>query len=395
MCTPAGLSRWTFAACLIAVAGAGAPASAQSSTARKWEIEFNAGGLIPSTSTTGVASLPGPGEPFTTAGLFPPPAPQVVVQSTSRRESSWYFGDGALLFNQAAASIAASTVAMTAAFAGRVTALDPVLGRALGAERSGASLGVRVSRILTPRLAVEVSVGYGLTRLEIAPQNRDAVEATRASFIAAFNGLITANPSRTLRSLTSTATLDGGDARPLVTTGAVLVNLRTSGRAVPYATAGVSLITLTGRRPSVVLKGNYQFANPSGSPIDESDTVHVWDAREDRSVAGMLGGGVKYHLSSRWGLRLDTRVALTRNPSRTTLDADPHVTLGLSPAGRGLLNAAPTIQFSNSTEPVTTLGVTAVAASTLTGPALASVRTWSGSGVAHATNIAAGVFWRF
>jgi hypothetical protein len=49
----------------------------------------------------------------------------------------------------------------------------------------------------------------------------------------------------------------------------------------------------------------------------------------------------------------------------------------------------------NSTAPVTSLGVTGLAPSTVSGPAITGHRTWSGSGVARHTNIAAGVFWRF
>jgi hypothetical protein len=57
--------------------------------------------------------------------------------------------------------------------------------------------------------------------------------------------------------------------------------------------------------------------------------------------------------------------------------------------------APTTIMFSNSTLPVTGQGVTVVGSSTLTGPALTGVRTFSGSGVSTHTNIAAGLFWRF
>jgi hypothetical protein len=54
-----------------------------------------------------------------------------------------------------------------------------------------------------------------------------------------------------------------------------------------------------------------------------------------------------------------------------------------------------TIQFSNSAEPSTSLGVTAVHTSTLTGPALNGVATLSGEGTASSVNVTAGIFWRF
>lgn len=250
--------------------------------------------------------------------------------------------------------------------------------------------------MVTPRLSVELNVDYSLTRLQMTQANSDAIEATRASFISAFNGLITSNPNRVLNSLTSTAAVKNGTGGELFTTGTLVVNLRTTGTIIPYATAGAGLIANTGTMPAVTLTGSYRFLNPSGGPINETDTVTVREARERRTVAGILGGGVKYHVSPRWGIRIDARVSLSKNTATTLLDANPNVALGLLPAGRGTLNADPTIQFSNNwSDPITTLGVTSVARSTLSGPAVTGFRTWSGNGLSSRTNIAAGMFWRF
>src|SRR5205807_8839332 len=128
---------------------------------------------------------------------------------------------GAILFNQAATALETSQVGMTAPFPGRIATLDPVLGRSLGERRRDENIGTRVSRVFTPRLSAELSVDYNLAQLQITQPNRDAIEATRASFISAFNGLITSNPGRVLKSLTSTATLEGGRAHELFTSGAL------------------------------------------------------------------------------------------------------------------------------------------------------------------------------
>jgi hypothetical protein len=89
-------------------------------------------------------------------------------------------------------------------------------------------------------------------------------------------------------------------------------------------------------------------------------------------------------------------VSLSKNTANTVLDATPNVALGRLPAGRGVVRGALTIVFSNnSSDPVTALGVTEVTASTLTGPAMAGLRTFAGSGVSSHTNITAGIFWRF
>jgi hypothetical protein len=199
-----------------------------------------------------------------------------------------------------------------------------------------------------------------------------------------------------LNSLTSTATFDTGNRHQFLATGSLVVNLRTTGRTVPYATIGAGLLAMTGKAPSATLSGNYQFLLPNGAPIDETDNVTVTDASRDRTLAAALGGGVKYQVSPRWGLRVGVRLALSKNIARTIVDATPSVALGQRPAGRGVLGAEPSIQFSNNaSEPVTALGVTAVASSTLTGPAITELRTFSGSGVSTHTNITAGIIWRF
>src|SRR5204862_7142160 len=162
-------------------------------------------------------------------------------------------------------------------------------------------VGVRVSRVLTPRLGAELSVDYSLAPVQMTQANVNSIEATRASFIAAFGGLIGFTPTRVLKSLTSTAALNSGGGHQLFTSGALIINLRTTGQVIPYATVGASLISTIGEMPSATLEGNYQFLNPSGSPIDETDRVTVRDARESRTIAGILGGGAKYHVSPRCG----------------------------------------------------------------------------------------------
>ncbi|MEP6917910.1 MAG: hypothetical protein ABJC89_19850 [Acidobacteriota bacterium] len=381
-----------FLACLATVS----PAAAQTADPGKWEIEVHAGGIVPTNPAAGTVSLPGPGQAFSTIAIYTPPGPPTITVASSRRESSWYFGDGAILFNQAAVALETSKVGMTTPFPGRIATLDPVLARALGERRRAATVGARVSRDLTPRLAAELSVDYGLAPLQLTQANGAAIEATRASFIPAFTGLITGNPGRVLKSLTSTAALETGRGHQLFTSGGLVINLKTTGAIIPYATVAASLISTIGRMPAAILTGHYQFLNPTGSPIDETDTVTIRDTRDTRTMAGVIGGGLKYHLSRHWGMRLDARVALSKNTVSTSLDATPNIVLGQLPAGRLVLNADPTLQFSNnSTDPVTAQSVTAVASSTLTGPAITGLRTFSGTGVSSHTNIIAGLFWRF
>src|SRR5438270_699340 len=106
--------------CLVAVVSVASPAAAQTAGSGKWGFEFHTGGMLSTNPTAGTVSLPGAGQPFTTVAMYPPPAPPVITVASSRRESSWYFGDGAILFNQAATALETSQVGMTAPFPGRI-----------------------------------------------------------------------------------------------------------------------------------------------------------------------------------------------------------------------------------------------------------------------------------
>src|SRR5262249_8919659 len=157
-----------------------------------------------------------------------------------------------------------------------------------------------------------------------------------------------ATPQRTLKSLTSTPSIDSGNAHQLFTTGALVVNLKPGARLAPFVTFGAGWIAVRGDLPSASLTGNYQFNGPSGAPFNETDTVLLRDTRTRNSFAGILGGGIKYRVTPRWGLRFDARAFVSGNSGSTTLDAAPNVALGQLPGGRVTLNAEPTIQFGNS-----------------------------------------------
>lgn len=367
------------------------PAAAQATDERKWEIEVHGGGALPTNPTAGTVNLPGPGEEFTRPG-----------GRTSRRESSWYFGGGTTLFNQVASQTADDTRQVPVnpfftnpqlGFSPRIIALDPVLGRSLGQRERGGTFGVRVSRALTPRLSAELSVDYSMAPLQITEATSDAIEATRASFDAAFGRWTSLLTTFTPIGVSSTATLEEGGGHQVFTSGALNINLRTTGNIVPYATVGAGVISTTGKTPSATLTGNHQWRLtplPPFQPVtfNETDSVTVTETRDEHAVAAVLGGGVKYHVSPRYGIRADVRVSLTRNSASTVLDAHP---LGSRPAtepsSQGVMNPPtnPTIVFSTSPN----------VPSTLSGPDIAGLFTYSGSGIVTHTNITAGIFWRF
>ena len=89
----------------------------------------------------------------------------------------------------------------------------------------------------------------------------------------------------------------------------------------PYAAVGAGLV-LHGDRPVTALTGNYQFSNTTtGASFNETDSITVRDTRSTRTAMAVLGGGVKYQVSARWGIRIDARVFIGDNPGSTGLDA--------------------------------------------------------------------------
>src|SRR5207249_982595 len=105
--------------------------------------------------------------------------------TTSRRTSSWYFGDGAVLLNQVNAALGLSP---------RITPLDPVLKSSLADRQQGGSFGFRVSRTLSDRFSAEFGVDYALGRLTMSAPALAGIEAARASFVPALAALIANGP---------------------------------------------------------------------------------------------------------------------------------------------------------------------------------------------------------
>src|SRR5205085_2694525 len=142
------------------------------------------------------------------------------------------------------------------------------------------------------------------------------------------------------------------------TTGALDISLKTTGKARPYLIAGAGIGSNGNRAPSARLTGNYQFLISGGAPINETDSVTV-RSRAGNVFTGVFGGGVKYGVTSRWGVRLDIRDRLNRNSNETLVDARPSLAT-FSGQGNGFAyiifqdNVRPSLQFSNlpSTSPI-------------------------------------------
>jgi len=219
----------------------------------------------------------------------------------------------------------------------------------------------------------------------VSQGNLDRIQSAAATFVSAWNGLFSAGPfqnARATSTVSPTATEGGGQ---VLTTAAVNLALNKGGSLVPYVTLGAGVASSTGGTPASQVAGAYRFVFNGTTPISETDSLTLHYSVRN-SLVGVLGGGVKYYLSPRWGARLDARWYVSRSGIDNLVDANPAVAPG-SPAGSAASFTTPAIQFSNS--PATGIQ------SSLSGSSLTGVRTYEGGGVQQQLSLTAGIIRRF
>jgi hypothetical protein len=357
---PSGFSAWLGA---LAVSIALIAVRAEAQTNHKWEIEFHVGGGQVSDAPDGTANLPAGGPPFTT-----------VVGATSRRTSSFYFGDGALLLSQVNTALG---------LAPAIVPLDPLFQRSLFERQSGPSYGFRVSRALTRRFGVEFSLDDQLGSLVLQPSVLAGIEATRASYITAFSALIGSGPF-VAPTVTSESTIQRKAGHQILTTGALTVDLIASGRAIPYLTAGAGFASNVGGTPSASLQGNYRFQTVGRLPMNETDRVNLRTAIDDGAV-GVFGGGLKFSVARRWGVRFDLRALVNKLAVVTLMDTRSQASSAM-PSGAAASQSTPSMQFSNNA---------AVGPSSLSGQSLNGFRSFEARGWQTRMMVSGGLFVRF
>lgn len=301
-----------------------APAAAQS-----WQLDVHGGFAIGRTPNAGAKTSPAAGATFLLAD---------GVQQ-SRAVSSWFFGDGAALFNQAMQLRGVTT---------RLAPLDES-GWPRVARRTGAEFGARITRVLGRRLAIEGAVDAGVRAVGFDGDGRDRIEAARTQFAAAFlamnnsSSALLGNPT-----ITAAATLAGGQNTEVVTTAALVYRGDVIGASQVYVLAGAGVSALEGKAPSVTLVGRYRLTNLSQIAFDETDTLTL-RAHVGISPVGVVGGGVTRRLSSRAALRIDGRLLLGPNTTTLTLSTQPGVAAGAP--GAVVLNLSnPGLQFSTRSD---------------------------------------------
>jgi hypothetical protein len=344
--------------------------SEATATERKWELEVHGGLSVNGYQNNGSGSLPLTG----------------AIVGGKISVSSFYFGQGAQLFNQNQVGNSRALPVPT------ITPVDSVLlSSVIQRERRGGTLGVRLGRSLGHRFAAEFTFDYSPANEALANTALAGIEATRASFTPALeHALSVSSPASTVTSVATV--IDRKRVSQLFTTGALMVNLRQTGKAIPYVTIGGGVVLSTGDLPSATLVGSYQLG--TSSQIFGTDTVNLSYSLKGRTYVGTGGAGLRYFITPTRGIRFDGRVQVYPNTIVNLVDATPVIALRSTGSPFPLINSG-ALQFS-STAPLNGVSVSATPGATAAGGGLPpGSTTFTGTGLLPQVSITVGLFWRF
>jgi hypothetical protein len=338
-----------------------------------WEVEVHGGGLIATNPTQGTISTPPPNAPVP---LFP-----LQPNFTIEPVPSWFFGDGAALVSGA----------LPPRLGAGIASLEPVFTSRFVERRSSGSVGVRIGRSLSQRFGAEFSLDRAGGELAVLPHDIDRVTASEASFLATWNALLGLGPTIGGQVVNADLRADEKRGSQLITIGTLLINVFSSGTVHPYFAAGAGYIDARDGGPSVTLTGNYRFVFPIAPQIpsialiqvDQTDTVTIRSTAKN-AVTGVIGGGLKYALSDRWGVRVDVRDHINRDVVRTAVSAVP----ASASSGGGTLSlgfaSGQFLVFSATQGVISTLSAS-----------VHDFQTFTGTGIVNQVNASVGLFWRF
>ncbi len=335
---------------------------------QRWQVEFHVGTGISNAVSGGTGSLP-PAGPVIPAGSPLPIPPNVA--GYSRQVPSWYFGDGAALFNATVGRLTGSTI----------SPLDPILTDSIASWR-GSSLGGRVEKGFSRWLSAEFEMEYGAQR-SLTSDVSSQLSQTSGSFETAWQASLNSIPIASY--VASTLATTDNQGRQLLTVGNLVVNAPF--RISPYLAVGGGLMSIIGGASAatlgVTLSGHYSVASGQAGAA-EMDTVNLSVVPlETRMPVLSAGAGVKALITEHLGVRADARIYRYHDRSTTILTATP------VPAGAWS-------QFLNTTDPnVVLYQFQTRGYSSLGGPGVSNVVTFTADGTATQYVATAGVFWRF
>lgn len=309
------------------------------------------------------------GTPFTT-----------ITGRGSRAVTSWAFGDGAAFFDDVRRAFGAEH---GLALPG-ITPLDGLMQSAGTSSTPARAVGGRLAGFLTSWLALEVAVDRGTMRSQLSNEAVAALEATRASYVSAFDALLTTVPQNS-SGVTSTATASPEvSGNQTIVTGSLLLSIVRTSRVGIHAVLGGGIIQHDRTDFDATLASDYQFRALNTFPFSERETVAIRFSQKRQVPVGVAGLGVTLRVAGRTGIRLDARVLASENTSTTTVDAS---------ASR--VTAAPSLVLPSLTTPSIQFSSAASTRTTLSGDPVSGLVTYRGSGIDLRPQFTIGYYVRF
>jgi hypothetical protein len=334
---------------------AGATPETRRPSEPKWDVEAHGGISAIGSQNKGRGSLPTTGA--VVGGLI--------------GVSSFYLGDGARLFNQNQAAVGGGGPVPA------IVSIDSlVLGPAIHQQGLG-TLGLRVGRAINHRMSIEGTADLSVFHLSFEPAVVTGIEASRASFTPALQRALASGAVAS--TVTSEASVvDRRLASQFFATGALIINLREAGKAIPYVSIGAGAVFNSGDTPYATLVGKYQLGDPA--QILGTDTVILHYSLNGPTLVWTGGGGVKYLVSPKWGIRFDARAQIYKDATVSLIDVTPVTAL----------------QSTGQQFPIVTSGALQFSAvAPLNGGTVTGATTYAGTGLQTHVVLTAGFFLRF
>jgi hypothetical protein len=289
----------------------------------KWEVTFRGGGGMTSVPSSGTASLPAAGATRT-----------IVPPITTRSVPSWFFGDGAQLFN------------LHAIQNNTIVPLDGIVGGPAVSGSSGGAFGVTVSRRLTRRFRLNFSVDGAHVPPSFSGAARAAISASTNSFGSAFGAVLRPLAGTSTFTTSSGAGVTDGTGLEWTATSTLDVTVHEAGRSRFYATLGGGIVGDPGDAPTATLTGNYAFST-FFSAYNETDALTIQAGTSGKRWTGVFGGGWTYGLTKHLALNADVRIGVSQGGLKTLVSTAPTHTVSTSNPAIISIGQSPAIVLDN------------------------------------------------
>jgi hypothetical protein len=156
---------------------------------------------------------------------------------------------------------------------------------------------------LNTRFSAELSFDYGAARRAITPEAQSSLNAAQVSFFATWTSFFKAwksiSPIRTFH-VSDNSSFSPDSGAQLLSTGTLNIALLTVGKIIPYVAVGGGVLSNSEGNVNADLIGTYRTTGVTEILVNV-DTVKLRSEVPRNIAVGVIGGGVRYSVTPRWG----------------------------------------------------------------------------------------------